>query len=141
MGHLRPDSDEGADMNKPRFMNRVVVGAAVAALTAGGLGLSGVGPIGVAQADDPVGGPFRWCPGDDMQYSTTAYLTGADNGPGGGYSWDMSICHTWYRLKHEKGNVLFDGALPSNVWDGDNPPAGEVMDPLPPCVPAPLPCL
>jgi hypothetical protein len=108
---------------------------------AGGLGLTALGPADIARADDPVGGPFRWCPGDSMVYSTTAYLSGADNGPGLAYSWDMNICHTWYRLRDRKGNVPYFGSLPSDVWDGDNPPAGSVLAPLPPCPPSLLPCL
>jgi hypothetical protein len=120
----------------------LIAGLATAALVSGGLGLAGLGPAGTAHADDPVGGPFQWCPGDSMDYSTTAYLSGADNGPGRGYSWNMNICHTWYRLKNiEAGNVPYNGDPHSDVWDGNNPPAGLVLPPLPACPPSILPCL
>jgi hypothetical protein len=100
-----------------------------------------VGSAGTAQADSNVGGPFHWCPGESMQYSPTATQFGRDNGPGAGYSWNMGICHTWFRLRRQIGNVPWNGSLPSDVWDGTNPPPGSVLPPLKPCVPAPLPCL
>jgi hypothetical protein len=74
-----------------------------------------VGSAGTAQADDNVGGPFNWCPGDSMQYSPEATYFGQDNGPGTLYSWDINVCHTWYRLRHEIGNVPYNGSLPSDV--------------------------
>ena len=77
-----------------------------------------------------------------MQYSPEATYFGGHNGPGAFYTWDMNVCHTWYRVRNDKGNVPYQGSLIfSNVWDGDNPPAGQVLPPLKPCVPAPLPCL
>jgi hypothetical protein len=127
--------------NNLRFMKRLIIGLATTVVVSGSAGLAGLGLAGIAQADDNVGGPFHWCPGDDMIYSPTATVSGADNGPGLAYSWDMNICHTWYRLKDRKGNVPYKGSLPSDVWDGDNPPAGSVLAPLPPCAPSILPCL
>lgn len=59
--------------------------------------------------------------------------------PGIFYGWDWNICHTYYWVDSDKGNVPFHGQVPSSLWDGENPP-GEIMQ-IPPCVPAPLPCL
>jgi hypothetical protein len=119
-----------------------IAGMATAAIVAGGLGLADLGPAGIAQADP--GGPHNWCPGESMDYSPTAAHFNTDTGPGAGYHWDMNICHTWYRLRDEKGNVPYGlnrGSLPSDVWDGTNPPAGSLMGPPPPCPPSILPCL
>jgi|SRR5271169_5041463 hypothetical protein len=90
-----------------------------------GLGLG----AGAAQADlGPAYGPHHWCPGDnDSTAPTTAY------------NWDFNICHTYYWVDMDKGNVPYRGRLPSNLWDGDNPP-GEVTQPRP-CPPSILPCL
>jgi hypothetical protein len=94
----------------------LITGIATATFVAGGLGLAGLGlGAGTAHAEY---GPQQWCPGQSMDPPT---------GPGSLYNWDMSICHTWYRVDGFKGNVPFGlsgGSLPSNVWDGDNPPPG-----------------
>ncbi|MGB9223443.1 hypothetical protein [Mycobacterium sp.] len=45
------------------------------------------------------------------------------------YNWDWNICHTYYWTKSGQGNVPYLGHLPSNLWDGNNPPANSV----PPC--------
>ena len=103
-----------------RSMKRGITGLATALLLSGSLGLAClVLGAGTAQADygQPLP-PHTWCPGDSMVYSRFDTSTG----PGTAYQWDMSICHTWYWVAHEKGNVPFEGHLPSGVWDGDNPP-------------------
>jgi hypothetical protein len=116
-------------------MRHTLIGLAAA------FGLTALAPFGVTHADTGPGGPFRWCPGESMQYSPEAAFRGEDNGPGAGYSWDMNICHTWYRLR-DGGNVPYQGSLhQTSVWDGDNPPPGKVLGPLPKCDPSPLPCL
>jgi hypothetical protein len=57
------------------------------------------------------------------------------DGPGAGYVWDMSICHTWYYVRSGMGNVPQHSAIDptndvrhSNLWDGDNPPPGSLKD-------------
>jgi hypothetical protein len=93
------------------------------AFLSGGLGLAAMGMgAGTAHADS---GPFHWCPGDSMQYPQPAPRSGGQAGPGLYYNWDMNICHTWYWVAHEQGNVPYQGSLPSGVWDGENPPALE----------------
>lgn len=62
--------------------------------------------------------PHTWCPGDSMMYSRYDM----SSGPGVGYQWDANVCHTWYWV-NGIGNVPYQGKLPSDVWDGDNPPA------------------
>jgi hypothetical protein len=104
-------------VNTDCTLKRIMAGA----LLSGGVAVAGLG-LGAFTADARPTGPHHWCPGDSMQYQTQPWL--ADHtGPGMGYSWDMNICHTWFWLgPGGKGNVPFDGKLPSNVWDGDNPP-------------------
>ena len=63
-----------------------------------------------------------------MVYQPAGYATG----PGSAYSWDMTVCHTWYWVKNAQGNVPYKGALPSNVWDGDNPPPLAELPPKQP---------
>jgi hypothetical protein len=47
---------------------------------------------------------------------------------GTSYAWDMTVCHTWYRVTSGYGNVpevLDNGGTSlsgSSVWDGENPP-------------------
>jgi hypothetical protein len=104
-------------MNSTHTLRRGIVGLATTLLVSGGLGLAALGlGAGTAQADPP--GPYQWCPGDSMVWQHDAQRTG----PGIAYQWDMNVCHTWYRVAHEKGNVPYQGSLPSDVWDGDNPP-------------------
>jgi hypothetical protein len=118
-------------------MKRTLIAGMATVGVVAGMGLAGLGTSGVAQADDNVGGPFQWCPGDSMDYSPTATFFGGHNGPGRGYRWDMNVCHTWYRLRSmHAGNVPDNGDPHSDVWDGDNPPPGQVLPPLPPCPPA-----
>jgi hypothetical protein len=93
-------------------MRRAFAALAAAAFVSGGIGLAAP-----AYASP---GPFYWCPGDDMMFHAPR---GAQNGPGVAYNWDMNICHTWYWVPLNMGNVPYKGELPSGVWDGDNPPA------------------
>jgi hypothetical protein len=99
-------------------MKRALAALATAALVSGGIGAAALGLAATAYADSP--GPYYWCPGDDMAYHAPR---GERNGPGVAYGWDMNICHTWYWVRDEAGNVPYKGKLPSGVWDGDNPPA------------------
>lgn len=94
---------------------------ATSALAIAGLGLD----AGTAQAD---GGPYRWCPGESM-----SGMNGG-TGPGPGFIWDMSRCHTWWALEGPpgRGNVPNKSGIPSNIWDGDAPPPG-FSDAPPPC--------
>jgi hypothetical protein len=89
----------------------LIAGLATAALMSSGLGLA----AGTAQAANQ--GPYEWCPGQPMSYP----------GPGGEFVWDMTVCHTWYRVDFGKGNVPRNSPPPpeSNIWDGDNPPPSD----------------
>jgi hypothetical protein len=110
---------EGSTMITTKNMKKM----AGMAMLSGSLGLAALGlGAGTAQADS---GPFHWCPGDPMQYPQPAPHSGDQAGPGVYYNWDMNVCHTWYWVAHEKGNVPYQGSLPSGVWDGDNPPPLE----------------
>ena len=111
-------------------MKRLVVGLATTVLVSGGWGLTGLGPgAGTAHADTGKAvGPHHWCPGDNDPTAPTP-----------AYNWDWNICHTYYWVDMDKGNVPYRGQLPSNLWDGDNPP-GEVTQRRP-CPPSILPCL
>ncbi|MDA2892292.1 hypothetical protein PDG61_15330 [Mycolicibacterium sp. BiH015] len=97
---------------------RVLAGAlTTAGLVAAGMSLG----TGSAAADPP--GAHTWCPGMSMHNPP---------GPGAVYSWDMNVCHTWYRVDPGMGNVpsqSLDGSYNlegSNLWDGPNPPPGSV---------------
>ncbi len=95
-------------------MKRVIVGLATTASVSGGLGLAGLGlAAGTAQA---YSGPHQWCPGQSMNWPT---------GPWNQVDWDMNVCHTWWVVGFEQGNVPknYGDHGPSNIWDGDNPPA------------------
>lgn len=114
--------------DNPSLLRRRALRSATAVLVACGLALaSGLG-AGSAQANGPAVGPHHWCPGDHDSTAPTAI-----------YNWDWNICHTYYWVDSDKGNVPYLGHLPSNLWDGDNPPG--VVTQLPPCAPSPLPCL
>jgi len=144
----RPDSNEGTAMNRParfqrlpsahgaavgnnpRFMKRLIVGLATTAAVSGGLGLTGLGLAGTAQADY---GPHQWCPGQSVNY-----LNGKgpafELSPGEWIVWDMHVCHTWYDTgNYRTGNVLNYMGDPTSIWDGPNPPP-----PAPPPAPPPL---
>jgi hypothetical protein len=128
-GHLWLDSNESANMNPtsrfkripstgmaamgddPRFMKRLSVRLATTAVVSGGLGLAGLALAGPAAAFD---GPHQWCPGQSLT---------ANGGPGP-VAWDMNVCHTWYRIGgYATGNVSTTYGVPTDIWDGPNPPA------------------
>ena len=130
-------------------MNRLFVGFATAALVSGGLVAAGPG-AGTAQAIDDcspaamVGaicyGPNHWCPGDSV-YSD-------QGGPDNGVNWDMSVCHTWYRVAQGAGNVPVperpgSDENSSTVWEGPNPPPPALPPPPGMCwsmwIPGPCP--
>ena len=107
-------------MNTDSPPRRIIAGALLTgAVVVAGLGLAS----GTAQAHNP----HNWCPGDPMTYPT---------GPGPASSWDMNICHTWFWVKNGKGNVPFNGHLPSSLWDGDTPPPDSEPPAAQTCSPA-----
>src|ERR1700721_2768374 len=97
--------------------NRTLTRAITGVLLTGGIAVGGLGLAGTGEAHKP----HNWCPGQPMNYPT---------GPGPGYSWDMNICHTWFWVSNGKGNVPYNGRLPSTLWDGafrqpaSEPPGG-----------------
>ncbi|MGE0218730.1 hypothetical protein [Mycolicibacterium sp.] len=98
-------------------------------LAVGGLGL-GAGTASALPAQ-----PHQWCPGQSMY---------PPEGPGSGYVWDMTVCHTWQYVSYGQGNVPVQvptGVDPvtfqptgwttqpeSNVWEGPNPPPGSAFE-------------
>lgn len=102
-------------MNISHTLKTMMAGA----LLCGGLGLAGLGTgAGTAQAN---GGPYTWCPGQSMDDPI------GPNRFGNQYDWDMSVCHTWYRVSYGYGNVfkIVNGQRTlqgSSAWEGDNPP-------------------
>jgi hypothetical protein len=106
---------EAAHMNTTQNLRRIIAGA----LLSGAAAVLGVGLTpGTAYAN---GGPYTWCPGQSMDWPA-----GPDQ-YGNQYSWDMSVCHTWYRVSYGYGNVpkIVNGTSTlqgSSAWDGDNPP-------------------
>jgi hypothetical protein len=88
-----------------------VAGLASAVVLSGGLIGLGLG-AGTAHAED---GPHRWCPGQSMEWPT---------GPWGQVDWDMTVCHTWWGVGYQQGNLPlnYGDHEPSDVWEGDNPP-------------------
>jgi hypothetical protein len=98
----------------------------LAAATA--VGLSGVNALGGAarkEGECPAFGPVLRVAVDRETGPQPAPRSGGQAGPGAYYNWDMNICHTWYWVAHEQGNVPYQGSLPSGVWDGENPPGLE----------------
>jgi hypothetical protein len=100
-------------MNATHNLKRVITGA----LLSGGVAVAGLGlATGTALADTGV--QHHWCPGSRDSTAPTP-----------NYNWDWHVCHTYYWTKSGQGNVPYLGRLPSNLWDGPNPPANSV----PPC--------
>jgi hypothetical protein len=103
-------------------MKRILLAGAAAVAALGFVGL------GTAHADGN-DGPHRWCPGQSMEYPT---------GPFNAVVWDMNVCHTWTIVGYQNGNLpLKYNGTPSNIWEGDNPPAWA---PPPPCPPIGFMC-
>ena len=91
------------------IMNRTSRLAATV-LVSGVLGLAGLGlAAGTAQAAPR--GPYQWCPGQPL--------------PATDVNWDMSVCHTWYRV--DSG---FQANVGSFVYEGDRPPANLGCAPI-----------
>jgi hypothetical protein len=115
-------------------MRRVIAGLATAVLVSGGAGLAGL-TAGTAQACNgawgPCGyGPNRWCPGDSLYIDR--------GGPYQGVVWDMSVCHTWYKVAEGAGNVFEGPNNQSSIWEGDDPPPPAAPPPpAPPGLPPP----
>ena len=83
---------------------------AATVLVSGVLGLAGLGlAAGTAQAAPR--GPYQWCPGQPL--------------PAIDVYWDMSVCHTWYRV--DSG---FQANVGSFVYEGDRPPANLGCAPI-----------
>jgi hypothetical protein len=100
-------------MNISPTLKKIVAGG----LLCGGLGIAGLGTgAGIAQAN---GGPYTWCPGQSMDDPS------GPNRFGNQYDWDMSVCHTWYRL--DSG---FQANVGSFVYEGDRPPANLGCAPI-----------
>jgi hypothetical protein len=79
-------------------------------LLSGGIAAVGVGMAAHADAAGPTG-PFKWCPGQPL--------------PKVDVIWDNNVCHTYYYVYPEQGNVGDGhGGGINNVWDGPNPPTG-----------------
>ena len=83
---------------------------ATTGLVSGGLCLAGLGlGAGTAQAQTPPGGPYQWCPGQELPRTGNQRVNPV--------IWDMNVCHTYWYVYHGQGNAA------QNLWDGDNPPA------------------
>jgi len=100
-------------MNIP--LTRIIAGA----LLSGGVAVAGLGlGAGTAQAQ----APHHWCPGDPMDYQVDPHRA-QNTGPGTSYTWDMTVCHTWFWVRSGMGNVPLKGSPGfGNVWDGETPP-------------------
>ena len=111
-------------MNTIRKMKPIVVGFATSLLVSGSLGLAGLGlAAGTAQADPQSSGPYQWCPGQPLP-----------GHPGGGYPamhlswpatyvvWDNSVCHTYWKMTVDRGNVSMNDGAVSDFWDEPDPP-------------------
>jgi hypothetical protein len=115
-------------------MRRAIAGLATAVLVSGGAGLAGL-TAWTAQACNgawgPCGyGPNRWCPGDSLYIDR--------GGPYQGVVWDMSVCHTWYKVAEGAGNVFEGPNNQSSIWEGDDPPPPAAPPPpAPPGLPPP----
>jgi hypothetical protein len=115
-------------------MNRMIAGFATTLLVSGGIAAAGLG-AGTAHADDwcspaaMIGGicygPNHWCPGDSLFHLTQNHVYNP-------VRWDMNICHTWYYVAPDAGNVA------QGIWDGANPPPPQAPpEPAPPGLPPP----
>ena len=112
-------------MNTIRKMKPLVMGFATSLLVSGGLGLAGLGlAAGTAHAG-PNGGPYQWCP---RQSPHVSGITVTD------YSWDLSVCHTFYLVSYGLGNVPYNLGPNSKVWEGDNPPPPAYQGCPPICI-------
>ncbi|OBB12794.1 hypothetical protein A5662_07665 [Mycobacteriaceae bacterium 1482268.1] len=102
-----------------------------ATMTSAGLTVAGL-ILGSGTALAIPSQPHQWCPGTPM-YSPY--------GPGGQYTWDMNVCHTWQYVKTGMGNVahqVHTGMTPdsgsyftlerSELWDGPEIPPGAAAE-------------
>jgi hypothetical protein len=89
---------------------------AAAALLSAAVALAGLGPAAGTAHAWPYG-PYTWCPGQSLPQ------TGDPTRP---VVWDMAVCHTYYKVGANQGNV---GPY---VWDGPNPPGPPPPQPVPP---------
>jgi hypothetical protein len=118
-------------------MKRMIVGLATTALVSGSLALTGLGVgAGVAQAerwctpDAMVNGlcygPNQWCPGDSLFHLTQNHVANP-------VTWDMNVCHTYFYVPQDQGNVAW------GVYEGPTPPPPNAPPPPAPNWTPPLP--
>jgi hypothetical protein len=119
-------------------MRRIVVGLASATLLWGGV----AGVVGVGAADahpgpapqswpgcppDHPAGPCHWCPGDPPVQTGNLRVNPV--------VWDTHVCHTYWYVPGDQGNVA------NGIFEGDVPPAppppppGLNFCPIPPWCP------
>ncbi|WP_082962866.1 hypothetical protein [Mycobacterium sp. E342] len=103
-------------MNTNHPVNKIMTGALLSVgVAVAGLALG----AGTARA---ISGPHTWCPGQSMDWPSGPNLR-FDH-----YAWDMTVCHTWYKVPAGWGNVPRTEPNGQNtlslsaLWDGDNPP-------------------
>lgn len=99
-------------MNTTHNLKRIIAGA----LLSGGVAATGVAMAAGTAHAWPFG-PYQWCPGQPLPQ------TGDPTHP---VVWNMTVCHTYYKVGPNQGNV---GPY---VWDGDNPPGPPPTSPPPP---------
>ena len=107
----RKVSRAAAEGNGLRTSRALIAGLAMTLLMSGGLGVGSLGlAAGTAQA---AVGPHQWCPGQPL--------------PQGQHpNWDMGVCHTWYFIVPWR--VQTNTGAP-NVWDGDDVPPPDGVNP------------
>ena len=79
----------------------------------------------------PAGGPWTWCPGQDM---TGLHTDTGRGGPGPLVQWDMSQCHTWYYVNWGYGNVTSECVGRTQPSGGGRPRSGSARR-SPSCAP------
>jgi hypothetical protein len=99
-------------MSRTHTVNGIIAGAVLS----GCLALAGFGSAAGTAHAWPYG-PYTWCPGQSLPQ------TGDPTRP---VVWDMSVCHTYWKVGPNQGNV---GPY---VWDGPNPPGPPPPPPVPP---------
>ena len=105
-------------MSHDQILKKMIAGA----LLSGGVAVAGLGlPAGTAQAAPPA---HQWCPGQRMPDDGTN-----PDGTPHLFSWDMSVCHTYYIVGYKQGNVG------DYIWADAGPPPPPARNPL--CLPGP----
>jgi hypothetical protein len=110
-------------MAATRSLRAIVAGSLLSVGLAAGLGLTAAG---TAQAGGWPGcpkegsGPCHWCPGDPP-VQTGNLVTNP-------VRWDAGVCHTYWYVPMEQGNVAH------GIFEGDAPPPPPPPPPSPPFV-------